>query len=168
MGFVCTAGEPGKSEIALIGDSVLIPIGYDDVETKSYSLLISFDITGGGIDEFFFCVIEASHQDGTEVRYWSGLEVGKFTSREDRILIRQLLLEGTKRLLNHKAPKRVFCCTHDSDLPEKALEKHLLIAQIFKMCGYEVRAEPDASENTPGGWNGQKNLRASYEPEGRN
>jgi hypothetical protein len=32
MGFVCTANDETRSEIALIGDSVVIPIGYDDVE----------------------------------------------------------------------------------------------------------------------------------------
>jgi|ERR1700722_19902776 hypothetical protein len=142
MGFVCTAGNAEKSEPQLIGDSVVVPIGYDDVAPRSYSLLIAFDRTGGGDEEFFFCMIEANHDDNTETRYWSGLDVARFAPEADRKLIRTTLLAGTELLLRHKAPQRVFCCTHDSHLPEKALTKHLLVARIFETCGYIVEAQP--------------------------
>src|SRR5258708_3070408 len=141
MGFVCTAAAE-KSSVEVIKDSVIIPIGYNDKEPKSYSLLIAFEPMAGGNPEFFFCVIEANHQDNTEIRYWSGLDVAKFASTGARNTILNTLLFGTKRLLSHIAPKRVFCCTHDLHLPEKALRKHLLIAEIFKMCGYQVQSEP--------------------------
>jgi hypothetical protein len=139
MAFVCTAG---KSQPELIGDSVVVPIGYDDAEPASYSLLIGFDTLPGGDAEYFFCLIKANHAENTETRYWSGLEVAKFTSREDRILIRSAVLEGTQLLLNYKAPDRVFCCAHDADPPEKALQKLLLVAVIFKTCGYAVERKP--------------------------
>jgi hypothetical protein len=139
MGFMCTAAD---TNIELIGDAVVVPIGYDDIEPKSYSLLISFDALPGGDEEFFFCVVEANTEDGTEARHWSGLDVAKFASKEDRILIRHMLLAGTEQLLKHRSPKRVFCCTHDSDMPQKALTKHVLIAHIFEMCGYAVIREP--------------------------
>jgi hypothetical protein len=139
MGFVCTATA---AEIELIGDTVVVPIGHDDAEPKSYSLLISFDVLPVGHEEFFICLVETNTEDGTEVRYWSGLEVSRFTSKEDRILIRHALLDGTQRLLEHRSPKRVFCCTHDLDVPVKALTKHVLIAHIFGMFGYNVRHEP--------------------------
>lgn len=142
MGFVCTAADAEKAKIELIGDSVVAPIGYDDVDQKSYSLLISFDVTGGGDKELFFCIVEVNNDDNTEIRHWSGLDVAKFASHNDRMLIRSLLLDGIECLLKHKAPKRVFCCTHDSDLPKKALTKHFLIAHIFERCGYQVRREP--------------------------
>ncbi len=45
MSFVCTARD---SQPQLIGDSVVVPIGYDDAEPKSYSLLIAFDTMAGG------------------------------------------------------------------------------------------------------------------------
>jgi hypothetical protein len=141
MGFVCTAAAE-KSNLELIKDSVIIPIGYDDKEPKSYSLLIAFEPMAGGDFEFFFCIIEASHQDNTEIIYWSGLEVAKFASSYARNSILNTLLFGTRRLLNHVAPRRVFCCTHDSHLPEKALRKHLLVVETFKMCGYQVQSEP--------------------------
>jgi hypothetical protein len=44
--------------------------------------------------------------------------------------------------LNHLRPDRFFCCTHDSHLPENALIKYLLIAEMFEMCGYAVEAQP--------------------------
>ncbi len=83
MGFVCTAAAE-KSSVEVIKDSVIIPIGYDDREPKSYSLLIAFEPMAGGNPEFFFCVIEANHQDNTEIRYWSGLDVAKFASTDAR------------------------------------------------------------------------------------
>jgi hypothetical protein len=139
MSFVCIAHD---SQPRLIGDSVVVPIGYDDMEPKSYSLLIAFDMTAGGDAEFFFCVIELNHETNEEIRYWSGLDVAKFANLADRAFIRHALLGGTEILLKHKSPDRVFCCTHDSDLPDKALLKHLLVAQTFKTCGYSVTNEP--------------------------
>lgn len=120
----------------------MVPIGYDDDEPESYSLLIAFDTMAGGGAEFFFCVIEQNHETNTETRYWSGLEVAKFTSDEDRTFILGALLDGTRELLQHNSPKLVFCCTHDSGLPQKALIKHLLVAQVFETCGYVVEEQP--------------------------
>src|ERR1700681_3996418 len=127
MGFVCTAAAE-KSSVELIKDSVIIPIGYDDKEPKSYSLLIAFEPMAGVTPEFFFCIIEANHRDNTETRFWRGIELANFVSPYARNTIMNTLLFGTKCLLSHVAPKQVFCCTHDSHLPEKALRKHLLIA----------------------------------------
>ncbi len=139
MGFVCTADA---AEFELIGDAIVVPVGYDDVEPKSYFLLISFDVLPGGDEEFFFCLVEANAEDRTEARYWSGLDVSRFVTREDRVLIRHALLEGTTRLLEHRAPKRVFCCTHDLNVPDKALTKHVLITHIFGAFGYMLKREP--------------------------
>jgi hypothetical protein len=105
-------------------------------------LLISFDVLPGGGEEFFFCLVEANTETNTEIRYWSGLDVAKFTSKEDRTLICSQLLSGTEKLLKHRSPNRVFCCTHDSDMPQKALSKHIRIAHIFETCGYIVKREP--------------------------
>jgi hypothetical protein len=139
MGFICTAAT---TEAELVGGTVVVPVGYDDAQPKSYSLLISFDVLPGGDEEFFFCLVEANTEERTEVRYWSGLDVSRFASKKDRILIRHALMDGTKRLLKHRTPKRVFCCTHDSDLPDKALTKHVLIVHLFGDFGYNVRREP--------------------------
>jgi hypothetical protein len=45
------------------------------------------------------------------------------------------------RSFSHKKPKHVFSCTHDSDMPQKALTKHALIAHVFNVCGYVVTRE---------------------------
>jgi hypothetical protein len=141
MAFVCTANS-WLSNILLIGDAVIIGIGYDDDAPASYSLLISFDVMAGGDLELFFCVIKVDNVDGTETRYWSGLEVARFASREQRADIRLALAGGLTALLQSILPHRVFCCTHDENLPEPALRKHLLVAETFEMCGYEVRLMP--------------------------
>jgi hypothetical protein len=74
-----------------------MPLGYDDQEPKSYTLIIGFDATAGGDPEFYFCVVEVNHEENTETRYWSGLDVAKFASKDDRRLIRSALLIGTMR-----------------------------------------------------------------------
>jgi hypothetical protein len=141
MAFVCTA-QDWESNIQLTDEAAVIPIGYDDAEPWSYSLLMSFDIMAGGDVEFFFCIIRVDNHDGSEVRYWSGLEVAKFASSGQRAIIRQALLDGLGRLLKRPVPQRIFCCTHDANPPETALRKHFLIAETFEMCGYEVKRLP--------------------------
>jgi hypothetical protein len=123
-------------------EAVVISVGYDDVEDWSYSLLMSFDIMEGGDREFFFCLVRVDNHDGSEVRYWSGLEVSKFASSDQRARIRRRLLEGLQRLLRRLVPQRVFCCTHDENPPDNALRKHFLIAETFEKCGYEVTRMP--------------------------
>jgi hypothetical protein len=46
------------------------------------------------------------------------------------------------KLLDEVKPASVFCCTHGSDLPEKALRKHEAVAHVFEMCGYDVASQP--------------------------
>ena len=84
MGFVCTT--TGK-EFEIADDTVLMPIGYDDQEPKSYTLIIGFDSMAGGDPEFYFCILEVNTEEHTELRHWSGLDVAKFTSKDDRRLI---------------------------------------------------------------------------------
>ena len=139
MAFVCTALDPKP---VLVGDAIVVPIGYDNTEPKSYSLLIAFDTMAGGADEFFFCVIAANTADNTETRYWSGLETANFMTGSDRALVHRALIVGTDALLSHNSPKRVFCCTHDANLPERALNKHLSICHVFAARGYQVKQEP--------------------------
>jgi hypothetical protein len=40
-----------------------MPLGYDDQEPKSYTLIIGFDATAGGDPEFYFCVVEVNHEE---------------------------------------------------------------------------------------------------------
>jgi hypothetical protein len=131
-----------EEKIQVTDEAAVISIGYDDVEDWSYSLLMSFDIMEGGDHEFFFCLVRVDNHDGSEVRYWSGLEVSKFASSDQRARIRRGLLQGLQRLLKRLAPQRVFCCTHDENPPDNALRKHFLIAETFEKCGYEVTRMP--------------------------
>jgi hypothetical protein len=141
MAFVCTADD-WRTSIRIVEETVIIGRGYDDVEPESYSLLIFLDVMAGGDLELFFCIIKAD-QDGAEAaRYWSGLEVARFASQQQRAAILEALLRGLESLLKRVVPKRVFCCTHDENPPPAALQKHLRIAEVFEMCGYEVEAKP--------------------------
>ena len=131
MAFVCTAGDFPPE---VINGELVIPIGYDDQNPLSYSVLMGFSPTGGGESEFYWVIVQTNTAEDTETPFWSGLDTKGIFSQEDRILIRIAVQDAIAVLLGHTKPQRIFCCTHDSDLPQKAL----LIAAIFKMCGYEV------------------------------
>lgn len=119
-----------------------MPIGYDDVQHRSYSVMAGFSPTGGGELEYYLCIVEADHENDSEHELWSGRDTASFMSAEQQENVLQAALYATDALIRLQKPARVFCCTHDSDLPEKALRKHYLIAEVFKMCGYTVDQLP--------------------------
>lgn len=88
--------------------------------------------------EFYFVIVEVNTDTDEERELWSGLDTRHILSKGDRILIRTALLAGVEYFLNENKPVQVFCCTHDSELPEKALSKHVLVAKQFESCGYTV------------------------------
>jgi hypothetical protein len=96
MSFVCTyTGGNAQRKENLVKDSLIIPVGYDDALPRLYSLLIGFEVMAGGDLEYFFCLVEVDTEAKTERVYWSGLDVGRLVSKDDRPLIRLALLEGT-------------------------------------------------------------------------
>jgi hypothetical protein len=142
MAFVCTAVGDGSNAKAW-GQTVVIPIGYDDNSPLSYSLLIGLAPMAGGDLEYYFCVVEADTTTGEEAHTYSGLDTRQIiTSLAHRKLVLHDVMAGTELLLRIINPPRFFCCTYDSDLPEKALTKHMLIAATFGMCGYKVEEQP--------------------------
>jgi len=140
MAFVCTAMRESSS-CQLIKETVIIPIGYDKKQPFSYTLAIGLAPIAGGDVEYYFRIIRADTQSNSETEYWSGLPTRAFMREGDRAKVLRALIFGTKQLLRNTSHARVFCCTHDSRLPEKALRKHLLVAETFKMCGYEVEEQ---------------------------
>jgi hypothetical protein len=140
MAFVFRTG--GNTVIR--DDSVALPVGYDDASDKSYSYVIGFAPLPGGVGtELYFVLIETDHAQGVAHEFWSGLDVAKFVSREDRARLLEVVAAGIELLLHRAKPTRVFQVTHDTNLPEKALRKHRLIGDIFATNGYIVtEAEP--------------------------
>jgi hypothetical protein len=141
MAFVCTAARDDAS-FQLIKETVIIPIGYDRKHPFSYTLAIGLAPLARGDAEYYFRIVRADTQSNSLTEYWSGLSTRAFLSKGDRAKVLRALIFGTKQLLRSTSHARVFCCTHDSRLPEKALRKHALVAETFKMCGYEVKEQP--------------------------
>jgi hypothetical protein len=125
----------------LLNGQVVIPIGYDDENAINYSVLMGFEPTGADL-EFFWVIVGAHTKDGSVVEYWSGLDTKRLFGKPERAAIRSAVMGGVETLLSANRPERIFCCTHDSDAPEKALHKHILIAAVFKTCGYDVVRQP--------------------------
>jgi hypothetical protein len=118
MSFICTAGDFPPE---LINGDVVIPIGYDGDSSLQYSILLGFAEMAGGDLEFFWVIVQVDTESGEEIELWSGLDTKVIFGKDDRILIRTALLTGIEFLLDEDKPDRFFCCTHDSDLPQKAL-----------------------------------------------
>jgi hypothetical protein len=141
MAFVCIATDQ-RPRVRLIGSDAIIHIGYDEFPYRDYSILMGLSPTGGGGLEYYFSIVEKYLVTDMEYVYWSGLGTRGFTTEADRRSILGAVLYGTEVMLNALQPPEFFCCTHDSDLPEKALRKHILLAQVFDSCGYEVEQQP--------------------------
>lgn len=140
MPFVCTTADFLPE---LINEDLVFPIGYDDENPLYYSVLMGFSPMPGGDVEFYWVIIEADKETGEERALWSGLETKDIIGKAERILVRTAVLSGIEYLLERVKPNRVFCCTHDSDLPRKALYKHSLVAAQFKLGGYSVSDQPE-------------------------
>jgi len=141
MAFVCDVAEDviqGHFQRHGSAYVVVVPIGYDDEEDKSYTLLVTLDILPGVEYEFTYCIVEHDGATNSEYCYWSGADVAKFIGKEDRATILGCLASVTAHLLRAVRPRHVTMCSWDVNLPEKAKRKHFLIARVFEACGYEV------------------------------
>jgi hypothetical protein len=131
--FICTL--PGsQADIAIDAQAAVVPIGYDDIEPKSFTILVGFAASPG--------VVEADHETGQEFHLYSGLETKHIFNTLDRQLVLDAAFWATEKLLELVAPPRFFCCTYDADLPERALRKHQKLVERFRMCGYQVSPQP--------------------------
>ena len=145
MAFVCSiASDTYRADTIRNGNAYLsvINVGYDDQENVSYSLVVGLEPLAGGDYEFFFHLVAANGDDGSEHPYWSARDVATFIGREDRARIRAVLLTATHSLVETARPDRVECVTYDENPPDRALVKYFLIAEVFRGCGYAVTS-PD-------------------------
>jgi hypothetical protein len=141
MTFIRTAVLT-QFEVTLRNETAVIPLGYDDTRPLSYALLIGLEPLPGGDVEHFFCIIETDTQTRIETRFWSGADTRDIFAGVDRKIVLEAVRAGTTQLLGALPHPRIFCCTHDAHLPEKALKKHFFIAEVFKICGYEPKEQP--------------------------
>jgi hypothetical protein len=123
MAFVCTASRHGPCPEPIVDDSagcvVVLPIGYDDDAGIDYTLMVGLENTpGGGILEFFFCIIEVDISTGYEDRVWSGEYVSHKFTRYDRCVIKGCLILAARTVVQYTFPKIFNMITHDENLPD--------------------------------------------------
>ena len=116
----------------------MVLIGYDDIEDKSYDLLVSLEPMPPGDLDFSFSIVEHDGETDTDYSYYNSGDVGKFISATDRTLILECLLGATAHLLKVAQPARVTMSTMNEGAPEKANHKFIKLAHVFKACGYVV------------------------------
>ena len=125
MAFVCTLGSdlPDIAEfLEREFPFITAPVGYDDEEGCSYSVIVGLQ-AGGGVAEFYFH-IQKFHDDTAEIEsIQSGLELTKAISKADRTRILETILLLTDLLLSRAGAREIYRCTMDIDPPPKALAK---------------------------------------------
>jgi len=140
--FVCTINpQTCHADVFRNGDSyaVTVPVGYDNARDINYFAMIGLESMPPGELEYYFCILEIDGTDKTERRIWSGRCIPEDITDENRRDMLRVILTTTATLLNSVKPIRVFRCTRDADMPDRALEKHYEVSQIFTNCGYDVR-----------------------------
>lgn len=141
MAFVCTVeAEFVPPLVQRNGSSylVLMPVGYQLYEDKSYFMMVTLDVVPGASYEFAFCLVEHDAETDSEYEYWNSDDVRKLISKEDRRLLLEVLLAITKYLVGRVKPECVSMCTRDGGLPDKALIKFTRLCGVFDTCGYDA------------------------------
>lgn len=141
MTFVCTVeAEFVPPLVQRNGSShlVLMPVGYQLYENKSYFMMVTLDVLPGGLYEFAFCLVEYDEETDSEYEYWNSDDVRRLIPKEDRRILLAVLLAITKYLIESVKPDDVSMCTSDGGLPDKALIKFTMLCDVFDTCGYDV------------------------------
>jgi hypothetical protein len=144
MAFVCTLSSqsPLLPVVATYPTltSLVYPIGYDDVDSRTYQLFISFGTAPGGIVEYAFCIV-CTYQDGVAHDIWDSQVIASTIRKKHRALILALLIDATRSLIRSTQFPEITMHTFAHNLPQKALVKYRNIAQVFVDEGYTVRHE---------------------------
>jgi hypothetical protein len=142
MAFVCILAAQTEADavidVSKKGTNLVFPIGYDDVDGSAYQLFVSFDVAPGGIIEYSFCIVRV-HSNGVGHDFWDSQVIANMISSSDRRMVRALLLDATRKLVDDTLYPEVTMHTFNRNLPPKALAKYRLIAQIFRDAGYGIR-----------------------------
>jgi hypothetical protein len=117
--------------------TVLVPVGYDDVDGRTYSLFVTFATVPGGNTDLSFCIV-CNHKDGTTYDYWDSQVIGAIIPKPERTQILAVLLQIIRDVIAQSPFPEVVMHTFLPNLPPKALMKYLQIEQEFINQGYTV------------------------------
>ena len=134
--------DNGERLFVFSKDAIIIRFGRNG--DKSYALLIGLAPRADDVLEYYFCVVETDLVDLSERFYMSGDET-KFIPKEIRPAVIESLMIGTRGLLELVKPVTIFMCC-ESYLSDKALRKHLLIANLIQEYSYHVEEPPVMSK----------------------
>ena len=130
--------DNGERLFVFSKDAIIIRFGRNG--DKSYALLIGLAPRADDVLEYYFCVVETDLVDVSERIYMSGYET-KFIPKEIRPAVLESLVIGTRGLIELVQPVNIFKCC-ESYLTDKALRKHLLIANLIQEYSYHVEEPP--------------------------
>lgn len=118
--------------------TVVLQVGCDPENNYVFFLHVGLSPLPTGECEFYFFIIKVDSQSGEETRYYSGLDTSSFIPKSEREQLLDALLEATHQILGIVSPKRVMWCTHEANMPQKALDKHDQVGAVFSDNGYKV------------------------------
>ncbi|MFG1260069.1 hypothetical protein V5F79_22335 [Xanthobacter flavus] len=143
MAFVCTlTGDSFNADVATRGSSRIVTarIGVDDERDIIYSVMVCLDPGGGGDMELVFAVVAADTAGREEpTEYLSGIETASLIRGADREIVLSAIIGCVGNLVRAVQPPRIYMCTYDTDLPDRAVRKHIRVARAIETCGYYVK-----------------------------
>jgi hypothetical protein len=113
-------------------------VGFDDIEDRHYSVVVTLDVMPGGDYELSFFLEEFDSTTGGVSQYWRASDVARFIPAKERKVILAVVLRLVTAAVQLLLPPRIYMCSRGDDPDERAVRKYILIARAIEMCGYRV------------------------------
>lgn len=117
--------------------TIIVPVGVDDEEGRSYALVAGLSPAPPGNMEFYFGIAEIE-AGGDERLILDSAVVARIISRETRQQIRIALMSAAHALVSWAEPECFYMTTYTEHLPPPALTKYVELANVFGDLGYVI------------------------------
>lgn len=117
-------------------------VGFDDVEDRHYSVVVTLDLMPGLDYELSFFLEEFDTTNDSVFQYWRATDVVGFIPPPERKVILAIVLRLVTAAVQQVMPERIYMCSRGDSRSEREEMKYSLIALAIEMCGYRVR-KPD-------------------------
>jgi hypothetical protein len=145
MAFEWCGGDPPytKFDVYKNDDSIVLEfyVGRNIDEGALYFVMLAFTpYECKNSQEFIFCILKKFPNFGENSHQFlfSGLETVELFPPDVRKSILDIAICGVDALLQIKKPETIYRITADSNPPERAMVKHVLIGEAFAQHGYNI------------------------------
>lgn len=117
--------------------AIVIPVGVDEEEGRSYALVVGLSPAPPGNMEFYFGIAEIE-AGGDERLILDSAIVARLIPRGTRQQIRIVLMRAAHAIVSWTEPECFHMTTYTEHLPAVALSKYVDLAEVFGSLGYNI------------------------------